>query len=290
VTRAALAALGALALAACTDWSAPPGAAGTTHEGDGGDPGTTSNGGHGGLAAHGGGGGEGGTGGAPAPPSILLFTKTLGYRHPSIDVAVPALTAIGAERGWVVSHTEDASAFDAAQLSALDAVVFLLTTGEVLDAAQQLAFVDFIHQGGGFAGVHSASDTHHNWPWYGALVGAYFEAHWSVIAARVLVEDATHPATAHLGAEWLRSDEWYTFDHNPRPEVSVLLALDEAHYAQSGAPPEYLMGGDHPLAWHHTFERGRAFYTALGHSDESYAEPALRAHLAGGIEWAAGAR
>jgi cytochrome c len=270
----------ALFTAACgsSEVAAPP--LGVGGAGEGGDGGA-------GEAGSGGAGeaGRGGGGGAPqAPPSVLLFTRTLGYRHPSIDVAVPALTAAGEARDFTVTHTEET--FTAEALANIDVVVFLLTTGEVLEGAQQAAFADFIHAGGGFVGVHSATDTLYNWPFYGELVGAYFVRHWSVIEARLVVEDHAHPSTQHLGPEWLRTDEWYTFDHSPRADVTVLLSLDEAAYAASGAPAEFLMG-DHPVAWHHEHEGGRAFYTALGHTDESWAEPAFVDHVIHAIGWAA---
>jgi type 1 glutamine amidotransferase len=97
------------------------------------------------------------------------------------------------------------------------------------------------------------------------------------------VENATHPSTATLPADWRRTDEWYAFMDNPRPNVSVLLTLDESTYAPGGAS----MGADHPIAWYHDYDGGRAFYTALGHTRESFAEPAFLAHVAGAIEWAA---
>ncbi len=232
--------------------------------------------------------GAGGGAVSPSPPRVLLFTKTLGYRHPSINAGVQGVGQAGFGRGWTVEHTEDAARFSAEGLAAYDVVVFLSTTGPVLDAAQQEALVGFVQAGGGFAGVHAASDCHYEWPWYGGLVGAYFRTHWGVVETRLVIEDGAHPATAHLGGEWLRTDEWYAFAENPRGSVNVLLALDEAHYAAQGAPPEVMMGGDHPIAWSHDYDGGRAFYTALGHTSESYTEPTFLAHVAGGVEWAAG--
>jgi type 1 glutamine amidotransferase len=71
--------------------------------------------------------------------------------------------------------------------------------------------------------------------------------------------------------------------------VQVVLSLDEAYYATVGAPADqFIMDGDHPIAWYHEYDGGRAFYTGLGHTAESYAEPAFLAHVAGGIEWAGG--
>ncbi len=236
-------------------------------------------------------GGLAGAGGAPEipvpGPRVLLFTKTTGFRHDSISAAVQGLGQLGVARGWTVTHTEDASTFTDQGLAAFDVIMFLLTTGYALDVPQQDALKTYIRGGGGWVGVHSASDTHHMWPWYGDLVGAYFSSHWSVVESRLIVEDDQHPSTQHLGSEWIRTDEWYSFATNPRGTVSVLMSLDEAYYVQQGAPANVLMG-DHPIAWYHEYEGGRAFYTALGHPIEAYSEPAFLEHVAGGVVWAAG--
>lgn len=216
-------------------------------------------------------------------PRVLVFSKTTGYRHDSIPDAIAALERLAAERGWDLAATEDAAVFTDQDLGAFDVVVFLLTSGEVLDEAQQAAFERFIRSGKGWVGVHSASDTEYDWPFYGELVGAYFQAHPAVQQARVRVERGSHLATEALPETWTRTDEWYGFVENPRASVTVLLSLDESSYA----PGDGAMG-DHPIAWYHGYEGGRAFYTALGHTRESYTEPELLAHVAGGIEWAAG--
>ena len=223
---------------------------------------------------------------APLPPRVLLFTKTEGFRHGSIDQAVPALQNEGTLRGWTVTHTEDAQIFDPVSLADFDVVVFLLTTGDVLDVTQQAAMEGFVAAGGGFAGVHSATDTEYDWPWYGELIGAYFDGHPPVQTADVLVEDATHPSTAHLSSPWTRDDEWYAFDENPSddPNINVLLNLDESTYD----PGNHFMDGDHPIAWSQEIHGGRSFYTAGGHTGASYGEADFLVHLAEGIEWAAG--
>ena len=226
---------------------------------------------------------NGGGGGNPSQaPNALVFSRTQGYRHEAIAAGVTALTELGRQRGWQVTATEDAGRFSDEGLSPFDVVVFLSTTGDVLDEEQQAAFERFIRAGHGYVGIHAASDTEYDWAWYGRLVGAYFKAHPEIQTARVVVEDAAHPSTAHLSAEWERRDEWYGFHDNPRARVQVLLRLDETSYTAG----EGSMGSDHPIAWYHDFEEGRAFYTGLGHTSESYSEAAFLAHIAGGIEWA----
>ena len=269
------------------------GGAGSGGEGGGGSSGTSGSGGEGGAGdagASGGGvggdpnGGSGGDAGSPTVPSVLVYSWTTGYRHDSIPAGLTVLTFIANERGWTLSASEDATIFSDSGLQPFNVIVFLSTTGEVLDAAQQAAFERFIRAGGGFVGIHSASDTEYDWPFYGGLVGAYFREHPAIQEAVIRVEDATHPATKGIPSEWRRTDEWYAFRENPRPNVTVLLTLDETTYA----PGTATMGADHPVAWYHEYEGGRAFYTALGHTSETYAEPAFLGHLAGAIEWAAG--
>jgi type 1 glutamine amidotransferase len=215
----------------------------------------------------------------------LVFSRTTGYRHASIESGVAALSRLGTERGWAVSASEDAALFSDTRLGSFDVAVFLSTSGDILDAEQQAAFERFIRGGGGFVGIHSASDAEYDWPWYGQLVGSYFQAHPAIQEAELHVE-AEHPATQGLPSIWTRTDEWYAFRENPRSRVTVLLTLDESTYD----PGEGAMGSDHPIAWHHEFDGGRAFYTALGHTQASYADPIFLSHISGGIEWAAGVR
>ena len=216
------------------------------------------------------------------PTHVLAFSRTTGFRHGSIEPAVEALRGLSAERGWTTEHTEDPATFADDQLARADVVVFLLTTGDVLDEAQQGALERWLKRGRGWVGVHSASDTEYDWPWYAGLVGAYFAAHPAIQTATVRVASREHPATAHLPAAWEREDEWYDFRTNPRADVDVLMTVDESTYQGGG------MGRDHPIAWSRAYGGGRSFYTALGHTDASWADPAFLAHVAGGITWAAG--
>ncbi|MDX2757036.1 ThuA domain-containing protein [Streptomyces europaeiscabiei] len=213
---------------------------------------------------------------------VLVFSKTAGFRHDSIPAGIQAIRDLGAANSFTVTATEDGNHFTTGNLSRYEAVVFLNTTGDVLNDAQQSAFQSYIGSGGGFVGVHSAADTEYNWPFYGDLVGAYFASHPAVQQANVKVEGRAHAATAHLPQTWTRTDEWYNFRTNPRTTARVLTTLDESSYSGGS------MGADHPHTWCKTYSGGRSFYTGGGHSQASYAEPALRAHLLGGIRYAAG--
>lgn len=214
---------------------------------------------------------------------VLVFSRTVGYRHDSIPDGVAAIQELGAAHGFQVTTTEDPTYFHPDSLARFAVVVFLNTSGDVLDTLQQAAFQAYIQSGGGFVGVHAASDTEYDWPWYGNLVGAYFKNHPHIQEAVVRVIDGTHPSTQALPASWTRTDEWYNFRTNPQEKgVQVLAVLDETTY-EGGE-----MGAMHPIAWYHVYDGGRAWYTAMGHTKESYAEPLFREHLLGGILWAAG--
>jgi cytochrome c len=216
--------------------------------------------------------------------SVLVFSRTTGFRHDSIPDAIAAVLALGDQHGFGVDATEDPSVFTDATLAGYSAVIFLLTTGHILESSQQAAFERYIQAGNGFVGVHSAADTEYDWSFYGGLVGAYFASHPDIQMASIHREDANHPSTVSLPDLWVRTDEWYNFQTNPRdrPDIHVLASLDEASYAGGTM-------GDHPIAWYHSYAGGRAWYTAGGHTSESYSEPLFLAHLLGGIEYAAAA-
>lgn len=213
---------------------------------------------------------------------VLVFSKTEGFRHDSIPDGIAAIRKLGSERGFAVDATEDSSVFDDGKLAAYDAVIFLCTTGDVLDDGEQAAFERYIRGARGFVGIHSAADTEYDWPWYGGLMGAYFKSHPAIQPASIAIADPAHPSTRRLPARWDRVDEWYNFQTNPRRRVHVLATLDEASYAGGE------MGSDHPIAWCQFYDGGRAWYTALGHTRESYTEPLFLEHLLGGIQFAAG--
>jgi type 1 glutamine amidotransferase len=212
---------------------------------------------------------------------VLVFSRTKGFRHASIPDGIAAIRTLGATRGFLVEATEDPEQFRDENLKRFNAVVFMSTTGDVLDSAQQAAFERYIRGGGGYVGVHSATDTEYDWPWYGQLVGAYFKQHPRIQNARVDVRDRSFIATKCLPAVWNRQDEWYDFRAAPPVDAKILLTLDEKSY-QGGT-----MGDFHPLSWYHRYDGGRAFYTELGHTSESYTDPVYLEHLLGGILWAA---
>lgn len=221
---------------------------------------------------------------APPPDKILIFSKTLGWRHASIPAGQVALMKIGEEQGFEVDTTEDASLFTEGNLSQYRAVVFLSTTHDVLNASEQVQFQRYIQAGGGFLGIHAAADTEYDWPWYGRLVGAYFKSHPNnpnVRKAELMLKASDHPMVSHLPEIWEREDEWYNFK-NLNPDVNVLLSLDESSY-EGGEN-----GDNHPITWYHDFDGGRAFYTGLGHTPETFQDPDFLQLLTGALQYTRG--
>ena len=218
---------------------------------------------------------------------ILVFSKTAGYRHQSIVAGKQALFKLARERGFEVDTTENSDDFNEQTLQKYDALMFLCTSGEVLNEAQQEAMRRFIQNGGGFIGIHSAADTEYEWEWYGRLVGAYFNAHPNdpnVREGAMAIVDPQHEATQKLPSTWKRMDEWYDYK-SVQTDLKVLITVDEASYKRSEENPQT---APHAIAWYHEFDGGRAFYTGLGHTSESYAEALFLEHVYGGLKYATG--
>lgn len=217
--------------------------------------------------------------------NLLVFSKTEAFRHESIEAGKEALSKMAKEKGFNVSFTEDAEQFHESNLKEYHTVVFLNTTGNVLNDEQQNAFERYIQAGGGYVGIHAASDTEYEWPWYGALVGAYFLDHptqpSNVQQGKFIVTQTNHWATEGMPEEFERTDEFYSF-RNISPNINVVLEIDNDSYI-GGSNPDF-----HPMSWYQEFDGGRSFYTAMGHTDEAFSEPLFLNHLWAGIQYAAG--
>jgi cytochrome c len=220
---------------------------------------------------------------AQTQPRVLVFSKTASFRHASIEVGKIALQKMGAEKGFAVDTTENASAFNEENLKRYRCVIWLSTTGDVLDAIQQNAFERYIQAGGGYFGIHAASDTEYDWPWYGQLMGGWFDNHPSqpsnVQEGKFEIVDPKHPLTSFLPNPWVRKDEFYAYK-KVEPHVKTLITIDEKSYIGG------TMGNDHPMAWYHEFDGGRAFYSNMGHTDETFSEPLVLQHFWAGLQWA----
>ena len=215
---------------------------------------------------------------------VLVFSKTASFRHESIPAGMNAIQALGKQHNFKVDTTENSDSFNEKTLKNYNVIVFLNTTGDVLNDAQQLEMNRWIQAGGGFVGIHAAADTEYDWPWYGELVGAYFDGHPNdpnVRDASVMVVDQEHISTKHLPEVWKRTDEWYNYK-SIRTEINVLLNLDETSY-EGGTNGEH-----HPMAWFREFDGGRSWYTGLGHTAEAFKDSEFLEMLWGGIQYAAG--
>lgn len=218
-----------------------------------------------------------------SPMNVLVFHKTAGFRHQSIEAGIEALELLGSDSGFEITATEDSSIFSDQSLDAFRVIVFLNTTGDVLVESEESAMEEFVRSGGGFVGVHAAADTEYEWEWYGGLVGAYFDGHPHPQAAVVEVaQPDAHPVVQGLSGRVERFDEWYNFRSHPGPEVTVLATLDESTY-DGGT-----MGASHPIAWAHEYDGGRAVYIGFGHTSETFDEPLIRTLLDNAVHWAAG--
>ncbi len=216
-------------------------------------------------------------------PKVLVFSKTMGFKHSSIPAGMAAIQKLGAAHGFEVDTTKTSDAFNEENLEQYSAIVFLSTTGNVLDHTQEAVFERYIQAGGGYVGIHAAADTEYDWGWYNKLAGAQFLSHPSgTPEADFVITDNSFIATKHFtDSIWHRSDEIYNYK-NINPEVNVVMTVDETTY-EGGAN-----GEEHPFAWYHEFDGGRAFYTGAGHTDESYTEDAFLKHVLGGIQYAIG--
>ncbi len=218
------------------------------------------------------------------PAKILVFSKTAGFRHESIPAGIEAIKKLGLKHHFEVDTTENADRFNEENLRNYKAVVFLNTTGDVLNKQQQNDFERFIQAGGGYVGIHAATDTEYDWPWYGKLAGAYFTSHPNnpnVRTATFSVVDKNHIATDSLPDSFEKTDEFYNY-RDINPDLKVLMTIDETSY-EGGTNPDF-----HPMAWYHEYDGGRAFYTAMGHTNETFSEPLFVKHLTGGILYAIG--
>lgn len=218
---------------------------------------------------------------AQAQFRALVFSKTKGFRHQSIPDGVVALKKLARDNQFEVYTTEDETIFTDEKLARYDVIILMSTTGTIFNAEQKAAFEKFVRSGKGIVGIHSATDTEYEWPWYTKLIGAQFKNHPHIQSVRLNVIDRKHPATYHLPEKWLWTDELYAFK-NFNPDVRVLITADETSYdAKDG------MGEFHPMAWTHEYDGGRIFYTALGHTDWAFLSHDFMQHIYGGIWYAA---
>jgi type 1 glutamine amidotransferase len=220
---------------------------------------------------------------------VFVYTRNgEGYVHDNIASSVAAIRRLGEAHGFTVESGDDPTAFTPANLARFDALVFANTNNEAFDSDDQReALQAYVRAGGGFVGIHSASGSERDWPWYSALVGGNFERHAPQQDFTVEVVDASHPSTAFLPRRWeIASDECYYHDEL-NPGIRVLLAADLSTVDDPDGDsfPGTLFADRYPVAWYQAFDGGRQFFTALGHRPDQYGDPAFLRHILGGIQW-----
>jgi uncharacterized protein len=221
---------------------------------------------------------------------VLLFSKTDGYHHESINEGVTAIKQLAVRHNFTVDWQENATVFNDKNLEKYQAVIFLNTTGNIMNAEQKAAFEKFIKSGKGYVGIHSASDTEYDWAWYTKMVGNTFKIHPQQQTAYLKVEDYNFPGMDRFPKRMLWTDEWYEFSQPAKAtDLKFLLSVDEKSYdpnvkwgTNEGKPM-----GFHPISWYHPYDGGRAFYTALGHIPLTFSDQTFLDHIYGGIYWAA---
>jgi type 1 glutamine amidotransferase len=221
---------------------------------------------------------------------VLLITTTNGWHHESVHAGVIAIQQMGLRNFFDVVYFDDPKSITDKFLEQFQAVIFLCTTGDIFDSAQQKVMERFIHSGKGYVGIHSASDTEYDWDWYTKLVGRMFYIHPPIQTAKLKVLDNTFPGLQGFADGKLWTDEEYQFGPEKVSDLHYILGVDEKSYNPKvdwGAKKAEGMGDLHPLAWYHNYDGGRSFYTALGHLPAVFSDPAFLNHLYAGILWAA---
>jgi uncharacterized protein len=222
--------------------------------------------------------------------NVLLFTKMNGWHHESVNEGVDAMRALAVRHHFSIDWQEDASVFNDEKLKNYQAVIFLLTTGDILNDEQQAAMERFIRSGKGFVGIHSASDTEYDWDWYTKMVGRTFHIHPAIQTAELTVIDRKFPGVERMPERFLWTDEWYEFGAERTKGLHYILSVDEQTFdpvTDWGTKKGTGMGKFHPIAWYHDYDGGRAFYTALGHLPATYNDALFLEHIYGGLYWAA---
>jgi len=214
--------------------------------------------------------------------NILIFTKTTEYKHKSTIKAVSTIQAVCKKNNIIADSTSDARYFSEKRLEKYDAIMFLNTSGNVLNDEQKLAFQTYYRNGKGFIGIHCATCTEYDWEWYGRLVGTHFKDHPKPQKATLRVVNKSHISTRHLPDEWIRTDEWYNFRTSLLDNITVLVEIDEESY-QGGSH-----GAHHPFSWYHEYDGGKSWYTAGGHFAEHFTDSLFANHILGGIIYAVG--
>ncbi|MEL6721208.1 MAG: ThuA domain-containing protein, partial [Bacteroidota bacterium] len=219
---------------------------------------------------------------------VLVYTKNgKGYVHENIPSSIAALKKLGEMHGFQVDATDDPSVMTEENLQQYHALIFSNTNNETFDTdAQKLAFQRYIQAGGGFVGIHSACGSEREWPWFWSTLGGKFRRHPPLQQFDIQILEPFHPSTMHLGKVWQWEDECYYLEQlNPAMNILMAAKLETVEDEKKGEYPAEIFGKLFPLSWCRETEKGRIWYTALGHKKEYYSKPDFLQHLLGGISW-----
>ncbi len=222
--------------------------------------------------------------------NVLLFTKTAGFHHPSINEGVDAMRKLAEKHQFSLDWQESSDVFNDRRLQGYAVIIFLNTTEDVLNDEQQGAMERFVRSGKGFVGIHSAADTEYDWPWYTKMVGHMFKIHPAIQTAKLRVVDSNFPGMETMPASRVWTDEWYEYSPATIDDLNYLITVDEDTfdpYAKWDDNEGKGMGDFHPISWYHEYDGGRAFYTGMGHVPGTFKDPVFLDHLYGAIWWAA---
>lgn len=230
----------------------------------------------------------------PQDFKVLVYTRNeVGpnkYVHDNVDASVEAIKKMGAENGFTVDASGIAEDINEENLKQYNCIILSNTNNITFETDEQkLAFVRYVHAGGGVVGIHSACGSEREWPWFWAMLGGKFERHPPLQEFDIKVVNHNHPSTEFLGDIWEWEDEFYYLKHL-NPDLTYLLAGDLRTLKDKDMDkyPGEVFGNYFPLAWYHNFEGTRVFYTALGHKIEYYKDQNFTNHILGGILWAVG--
>jgi type 1 glutamine amidotransferase len=238
---------------------------------------------------------------SPAPAEgqqfeVMVYTSPDRWHDPTIPTAMTEFRKMADQHDFALTWAQQAGSgsitdpFSESVLQRMDVVVFLHSRAYELNEEQRENFKNYIHNGGGFVGIHAASAIPDQELWFQQLIGRVFTNHPEEQTAVYHVINKNHPATMHLPDRWIYTGELYSFNEELTDNLNYLITVDENTYDPSrtwGDDRETAMGDFHPISWYQEFEGGRSFYTSLGHIPESFEDPWFLAHIYGGIYWAA---
>jgi uncharacterized protein len=223
---------------------------------------------------------------------VIAIAEKGGIHKPFVDTAKVWLAREGTRDGFTVDYIEDTNRIDDAFLSNYQLFIQLNFPPYAWTPTAMAAFERYIDEGrGGWIGFHHATllgefDGYPMWPWFSNFMGDIrFTKYIPTFATgTVCVEAPQHPVMKGLPAHFtIESEEWYTYDKSPRPNVHVLASVDENTYA----PASPIRMGDHPVVWTNDHVKARNVYIFMGHHGELFQNSVFTTLFHNSILWAA---